>query len=77
MYRLGLILLVATLVAITVGCAARRMAPFAPHRTDSEVHRDAKSNQSCVNCHEIATLSNDHKTTDDCIKCHRILHGEL
>jgi len=68
---------IAMIIVVMVGCTARRMAPFTPHRTDSDVHRSAKTNVSCLECHEIASLSNQHKTTDDCMTCHRILHGDL
>ena len=77
MGRSFLVLLVALALAVSAGCAARRMSPFAPHRTDSDVHRNARNSQACVGCHEVADLSGDHKATDDCMKCHRILYGDL
>lgn len=76
MHRLLLILLVLAALLTATACGARRMAPFAPHRTNTDFHRDAVTNQSCLNCHEGKTLSNEHQASDNCLKCHRILQGE-
>ena len=56
MYRLLPLLLVALVIAISWGCGARRMAPFAPHRPDSDFHRSATTNQACTGCHDVAGL---------------------
>jgi len=77
MHRLLIIFLVVVLVASAFGCGARRMAPFAPHRPDSDFHRNATTNQACIGCHEVAGLRSGHQASDDCRKCHRILHGDL
>lgn len=76
MYRLLFIMLVITLIVVTLGCSARRMAPFAPHRTNTESHQKAEDSQACLGCHEMTSLSNAHKATDDCLRCHRILYGD-
>ena len=77
MIRLLPIVLVALVIATSWGCGARRMAPFAPHRPDSDFHRSATTNQACVGCHEVAALRGGHQASDDCHKCYRILHGDL
>lgn len=77
MSRSALVFWVALAIAFSAGCASRRMAPFAPHRTDTDFHRNARNNLACAGCHEVADLSSDHKATDDCVRCHRILYGDL
>lgn len=69
-------LLLITVLVVTAACGARRMAPFAPHRPNTDFHRAAHTNQACVGCHAIATLGHGHQVDDDCLKCHRIVQGE-
>lgn len=75
MHRLLLVILLITALAIVAACA-RRMAPFAPHRPNSDFHREAHTNQACLGCHEVKNLGSGHQATDDCLQCHRILQGE-
>ena len=76
MYRLLPIVFVALIIALSWGCV-HRMAPFAPHRPDTDFHRSATTNQACIGCHEVASLRSGHQASDNCLKCHRILHGDL
>lgn len=76
MHRL-LPIALAVVLAITWGCGSRRMAPFAPHRPDTDFHREATTNQACIDCHEVARLPAGHQAADNCLRCHRILHGDL
>lgn len=69
-----LVLLIAAPLALTA--CPNRMAPFAPHRTNTDFHRAAHSNQTCLGCHELKTIRTAHQASDDCLKCHRILQGE-
>jgi hypothetical protein len=69
------LLLITALLGVAVGCA-RRMAPFAPHRTNTDFHRAVLNSRNCIECHALNTLSSDHGAADDCLKCHRILQGE-
>jgi len=71
---LPIVFALAVLPAI-VACPAR-MAPFAPHRTNTDFHHAAQNNQTCLNCHEVKTIRTEHQASDDCLKCHRILQGE-
>lgn len=75
MHRLLFLVLVLIMLAILTACA-RRMAPFAPHRPNTEAHRGAQTNQVCLECHQLANLSGDHRQGDDCLRCHRILQGD-
>lgn len=72
-----LLLPVFVAIALTMlACGPKRMAPFAPHRTNSDFHQSAQTNQACLGCHEIKTIRTEHRASDDCLKCHRILQGE-
>jgi uncharacterized paraquat-inducible protein A len=75
MHRLLLIILIVAAL-LTVAACGRRMAPFAPHRPNTDFHREAHANQACLGCHEIKTLSSAHQASDNCLQCHRILQGE-
>lgn len=75
MHKLLLLIVVVVTLVILTACA-RRMAPFAPHRTNTEPHRTAVTNQACLGCHEIKTIRQGHSAADDCLRCHRILQGE-
>lgn len=75
MHRLLLLIIVIITLAVLTACT-RRMAPFAPHRTNTEAHREAHTNQACLDCHKPGTLSGTHQQTDNCLQCHRILQGE-
>lgn len=70
-----ILIVLAALLAVTA-CGARRMSPFSPHRPATDSHRGAVANQSCLDCHAVKTLSNQHQASDNCLKCHRILQGE-
>jgi uncharacterized paraquat-inducible protein A len=75
MYKLSFVVfIIVTLVALPA--CTRRMAPFAPHRTNTDFHRAAQTNQTCLGCHEIRTIGKAHQTSDNCLRCHRILQGE-
>ncbi|MDT8442145.1 MAG: hypothetical protein RQ723_10835 [Desulfuromonadales bacterium] len=71
-----LMLLVVALVIVLVSACTRRMAPFAPHRTQSEAHRTATTNQTCTDCHAIDQIGQRHRAGDDCLRCHRIVQGD-
>lgn len=74
-YRLTL--LVCTIITLlALPACTRRMAPFAPHQSNSEAHRTALTNQACLGCHEINTIGKHHQASDDCRRCHRILQGD-
>jgi len=75
MHRLLLVILIFITLA-TVAACNRRMAPFAPHRTNNEAHRAAQGVHACLGCHELQTLSSAHQATDNCLLCHRILQGD-
>ncbi|TLM67653.1 MAG: hypothetical protein FDZ69_03930 [Deltaproteobacteria bacterium] len=75
MPRLLYLLVLIALLTLLAACT-RRMAPFAPHRTNSDFHRTAQTNQACLGCHEIKKISRGHGASDDCLRCHRILQGE-
>ena len=75
MHRLLLVILIVTMLA-TVAACTRRMAPFAPHRTNTEAHRAAQGVHACLGCHETQTLSSTHQASDNCLLCHRILQGD-
>lgn len=63
-------------LALLLTACVTRMAPFSPHRTNTEAHRQAQANQDCSSCHSISEISNKHKATDDCLRCHRIVQGD-
>lgn len=75
MHRLLLLVIVIITLAVLTACT-RRMAPFAPHRTNTEAHRGALANQACLDCHKLGTISTTHQQSDNCVRCHRILQGE-
>jgi len=70
-----LLLLLVLLLVVSAACT-RRIAPFSPHRTDSEAHRNAKSNQDCSECHDVVKVGREHRTDDNCLRCHRIVQGD-
>lgn len=74
MKRLLCLSLVVALVLASAACS-RRMAPFSPHRSNSEAHLQAQTNAECVECHALAELPPDHRDGEDCLRCHRILQG--
>jgi len=69
---LGLLFLLA---AILTACVDR-IAPFSPHRTNTQDHRMAKTNSVCIECHNIAEVGHNHTAKDDCMRCHRIVQGD-
>jgi cytochrome c2 len=71
-------LYVCTLACLILAVAAcvNRMAPFSPHRTNTEAHRGAKTNQACIECHSLADIGQGHQATDNCLRCHRIVQGD-
>ena len=75
MIRLPILVLAIAVLPALVACPAR-MAPFAPHRTNTDFHHEARDNQACLGCHEVKTIRTVHQASDDCLKCHRILQGE-
>ena len=76
MHRVYLWFIVMTTLAVAAACGPQRMAPFAPHRTNTDFHHTAQANQACLGCHEINQLGKGHQPTDDCLRCHRIVQGE-
>lgn len=75
MYKLSILVCISVILLLLMACT-RRMAPFAPHQTNSEAHRTAMTNQACLDCHQIKNIGNRHRASDDCRRCHRILQGE-
>lgn len=75
MKRLLPIALTVAMLPALAACPAR-MAPFAPHRTNTDFHNAAHTNQACLECHATKTIRTAHQDSDDCLKCHRILQGE-
>lgn len=75
MKKLVLLLLLVVLLTGLASCA-RRMAPFSPHRSTTDAHLAAVTNQACLECHPHAELGPSHQTGDDCLRCHRILQGD-
>jgi PBP1b-binding outer membrane lipoprotein LpoB len=63
-------------LALILSACVTRMAPFSPHRTNTEAHQQAQTNQDCIGCHVITEVGNKHKSTDDCLRCHRIVQGD-
>jgi PBP1b-binding outer membrane lipoprotein LpoB len=63
-------------LALILTACVTRTAPFSPHRTNTEAHQQAQTNQDCIGCHSIAEISSKHKSTDDCLRCHRIVQGD-
>jgi len=76
MLRLLPIVLVIAVLLAGAACGPKRLAPFAPHRPNTDFHRAAQTNQACLGCHETKTIRTEHQASDDCLKCHRILQGE-
>lgn len=72
--RTGDFIILLSLVLLMTACV-HRMAPFSPHRPNTEEHRAALSNQQCIECHDIAALGKGHLASDNCLRCHRILQG--
>lgn len=64
------------LLAILLTACVNRIAPFSPHRTNTQDHQLAKTNTDCAECHNIAEVGRNHQTTDDCLRCHRIVQGD-
>jgi uncharacterized paraquat-inducible protein A len=63
-------------LVLAISACVNRMAPFSPHRTNTDAHRGAQSNQACIECHKTAEIGHDHQATDDCLRCHRIVQGD-
>ena len=61
MYKLSFVVFIIVTLAALPACT-RRMAPFAPHRTNTDFHRTAQANQTCLGCHEI---KNDWQDSPD------------
>jgi len=61
---------------LSASACVHRMAPFSPHRTNTDFHRDAKTNETCMECHQLAEIGHEHKATDNCLRCHRIVQGD-
>lgn len=75
MKRLVLLTLLLSLVLVVTACV-NRIAPFSPHRTNTEDHRAVSSNQDCIECHAVADLGKGHRSSEDCLRCHRIVQGD-
>jgi hypothetical protein len=75
MKKLILLISLLSLMLVVTACV-HRMAPFAPHRTNTEDHRAAVTNQDCIECHAVAKLGNGHQSSEDCLRCHRIVQGD-
>jgi len=63
-------------LALLLTACVTRMAPFSPHRTNTDAHRQAQTNQDCAGCHAVAEIGNQHQASDDCLRCHRIVQGD-
>lgn len=63
-------------LAVLLTACVTRMAPFSPHRTNTEAHRKAQTNQDCSSCHPVAEIGKAHKASDNCVRCHRIVQGD-
>ncbi len=63
-------------LVLAISACVNRMAPFSPHRTNTDAHRAAQSNQTCVECHKITEIGHGHQATDNCLRCHRIVQGD-
>lgn len=57
---------------LCVSCSVKR-PPLAPHRSDTNEHRQAKTIAQCLACH--ADNMPHAKDRGDCLKCHRISQG--
>jgi hypothetical protein len=66
----------ALFLSILLAACVTRIAPLSPHRTNTEAHRKAQTNQDCVDCHSVVEIKNEHKATDNCLRCHRIVQGD-
>jgi uncharacterized paraquat-inducible protein A len=75
MKKLILLTLLLSLMLVVTACV-NRMAPFAPHRSNTEDHRAVSNNQDCIGCHEVADLGKGHQASEDCLRCHRIVQGD-
>ena len=71
---LGICLILVLLLAMNA--CVRRMAPFSPHRSNSDAHQKVHANEACFSCHDLADLGQSHQAGDDCLRCHRILQGD-
>lgn len=60
------------LVLLCAACAVKRPL-FAPHRSDTPDHRQAKTIAQCLACH--ADNMPHAKDRGDCLKCHIISVG--
>ena len=60
-------------ILLLFGCTMR-MAAYAPHRIDNADHRNALSNNACLDCHDVVG-KREHKADDNCMRCHRIVRG--
>lgn len=67
------IMLVMMLVILSAACAVRRPL-FSPHRPPDRDHREAKTVEQCLVCHQ-DNIPHD-PGRGDCLRCHRILEGE-
>ena len=67
---------IALCLVIVLSACVTRMAPFSPHRTNTEAHRQAQTNQDCIGCHAVAEIGKQHQASDDCLRCHRIVQGD-
>jgi PBP1b-binding outer membrane lipoprotein LpoB len=63
-------------LALLLTACVSRMAPFSPHRTNTEAHQKAKTNQDCSGCHSVAEIGKEHQASDNCLRCHRIVQGD-
>jgi len=63
-------------LGLAASACVHRIAPFSPHRPNTEAHREAQTNQACLECHQITELGHGHQATDNCLSCHRIVQGD-
>lgn len=63
-------------LAVWLTACVTRMAPFSPHRANTEAHQKARTNQDCSSCHAVAEIGKEHKVSDNCVRCHRIVQGD-
>lgn len=71
-----LIIAMVLCMGLAVSACVHRISMLSPHRTNTDFHRQAKANQTCLECHQIAEIGKGHQATDDCLKCHRIVQGD-
>ena len=75
MQRILIAVVLLTFIALSTACT-RRMAPFSPHRPNTEAHIQVTTNQECLQCHALKDVGKGHQASDNCMRCHRIVQGD-